>query len=123
MLNKKEMADRLGIHEQTVDRWAEYGIIKAHFYNDHGWQLYEIPGPKSRPNIAVDGIGWWIERQVCRQAPSMGSNLKRCSVKTVSWSPARTPARRKMWSSTSYDLCEAPRYVELTLARASLSSL
>lgn len=44
MLNRKEMADRLRIHEQTVDRWAECGIIKAHFYNDHGWQLYEAPG-------------------------------------------------------------------------------
>ena len=47
MLNKKEMADRLGVHEQTVDRWAEHGLIKAHFYNDHGWQLYEPPGPNT----------------------------------------------------------------------------
>jgi len=47
MLNKKEMADLLGVHEQTVDRWAEHGIIKAHFYNDHGWQLYEPPGPNT----------------------------------------------------------------------------
>jgi hypothetical protein len=38
MLNKKEMADHLGIHEQTVDRWAKHGILKAHLYNDHGWQ-------------------------------------------------------------------------------------
>jgi hypothetical protein len=45
MLNKKEMADRLGIHEQTVDRWAKSGIIRAHLYNDHGWQLYELLGP------------------------------------------------------------------------------
>ncbi len=47
MLNKKEMADRLGVHEQTVDRWAEHGLIKAHLYNDHGWQLYEPPGPNT----------------------------------------------------------------------------
>jgi len=26
MLNRKEMADRLGIHEQTVDRWAKVGL-------------------------------------------------------------------------------------------------
>jgi hypothetical protein len=45
MLNKKEMADRLGVHEQTVERWAKHGIVKAHFYNDHGWQLYELAGP------------------------------------------------------------------------------
>ena len=44
MLNKKEMADRLGIHEQTVDRSAKFGIIRAHSYNDHGWQLYELLG-------------------------------------------------------------------------------
>ena len=45
MLNKKEMADRLGVHEQTVDRWAQSGIIRAHSYNDHGWRLYELLGP------------------------------------------------------------------------------
>jgi len=45
MMNKREMADRLGVHEQTVDRWAEHGIIQAHFYNDHRWQLYAPPGP------------------------------------------------------------------------------
>jgi DNA invertase Pin-like site-specific DNA recombinase len=47
MLNKREMADRLGVHELTVDRWAKHGLIKAHFYNDHGWQLYEPPGPNT----------------------------------------------------------------------------
>jgi hypothetical protein len=47
MLNKKEMADRLGVHEQTVDRWAKHGLIGAHLYNDHGWQLYEPPGPNT----------------------------------------------------------------------------
>ena len=44
MLNRKEMADRLGIHEQTVDRWAKSGLLRAHSYNDHGWQLYELLG-------------------------------------------------------------------------------
>jgi DNA invertase Pin-like site-specific DNA recombinase len=47
MLNKREMADRLGVHEQTVYRWAEHGLIKAHFYNDHGWQLYDPPEPNT----------------------------------------------------------------------------
>ncbi|HEX4138311.1 MAG TPA: hypothetical protein VHY84_27115 [Bryobacteraceae bacterium] len=45
MLNRKEMADRLAIHEQTVDRWAKSGLLRAHSYNDHGWQLYELLGP------------------------------------------------------------------------------
>jgi DNA invertase Pin-like site-specific DNA recombinase len=47
MLNVHEMADRLGVHEQTVERWTEFGLIKAHFYNDNGWRLYEPPGPST----------------------------------------------------------------------------
>ena len=47
MLNRKEMADRLGIHEQTVDRWAKHGILNAHLYNDNGRQLYEVTGPNT----------------------------------------------------------------------------
>lgn len=42
MLNRKETADRLGIHEQTVDRWAKVGLLRAHSYNDHGWELYQL---------------------------------------------------------------------------------
>jgi hypothetical protein len=45
MLSRNEMAARLGITEPTVERWAKFGIIKAHLYNDNGWQLYEAPGP------------------------------------------------------------------------------
>jgi hypothetical protein len=55
MLNKNEVADHLGIHEQTVDRWAKHGIIKAHLYNDHGWQLYELQGP----NIPTKHCSRW----------------------------------------------------------------
>ncbi len=38
----------------------EYAIVKAHSYNDHGWKLYEAPGPNpptkqcSRWNRLVD---------------------------------------------------------------------
>jgi hypothetical protein len=42
LLRKKELADRLGIHECTITRWVEYGIINAHAYNGHAW-LYEEP--------------------------------------------------------------------------------
>jgi DNA invertase Pin-like site-specific DNA recombinase len=44
MLTKDELAKRLGIHEQTLKRWAKHGIIRAHAYNGHAW-LYEDPGP------------------------------------------------------------------------------
>jgi DNA invertase Pin-like site-specific DNA recombinase len=42
LLTKKEVASRLGIHESTLTRWVEYGIIKAHAYNGHAC-LYEEP--------------------------------------------------------------------------------
>jgi DNA invertase Pin-like site-specific DNA recombinase len=45
LLTKQEMADRLGIHEQTLVRWRQHGLIRAHAYNDHGAWLYEDPGP------------------------------------------------------------------------------
>lgn len=63
MLNKKEIADRLGVHEQTVNRWAKFGILKAHSYNDHGWELYEVPGP----NIPAKHCSRW-DRLVDRAA-------------------------------------------------------
>jgi DNA invertase Pin-like site-specific DNA recombinase len=45
LLTKQEMAERLGIHEQTLVQWRKHGIIRAQPYNDHGAWLYEDPGP------------------------------------------------------------------------------
>jgi hypothetical protein len=45
MLTKSEAAARLGIHEATLVRWAEYDLVKRHAYNAHAW-LYELPDPK-----------------------------------------------------------------------------
>lgn len=47
MLTSKEMADRLGIHELTLSRWAEHGIVTRHAYNGHPFFLYEDPGPNA----------------------------------------------------------------------------
>ena len=55
MLNRKQMADHLGIHAATVDRWAKYGLLKAHPYNNNGRQLYEVPGP----NLPVKHCSRW----------------------------------------------------------------
>lgn len=44
MLTKEEAAVCLGIHEATLLRWAEHGIITRHAYNAHAY-LYETPGP------------------------------------------------------------------------------
>lgn len=42
LLTKKQLADRLGIHETTLTSWVKHGIIQAHAYNGHAW-LYEEP--------------------------------------------------------------------------------
>jgi hypothetical protein len=42
MLTKKEAAARLDIHEQTLVRWAECGLVRSHAYNGHH-DLYELP--------------------------------------------------------------------------------
>ena len=44
MLTKEEASVRLNIHEQTLIRWAENGLISRHAYNDHGACLYYEPG-------------------------------------------------------------------------------
>lgn len=75
MLNKREMADRLGVHAQTVDRWTEFGLIKAHFYNDHGWQLFEPPGPK----MPVKHCSRWdrlVDRGAALQAGAQNADLE-----------------------------------------------
>jgi hypothetical protein len=59
MLTPKEMAARLGIHEQTLAQWAKHGIVKRHAYNER-WYLYESPAQNpptkqcSRWNRLVD---------------------------------------------------------------------
>lgn len=59
LLTKEEMAARLGIHVQTLVRWAGHGIVARHAYNGHAF-LYEPPGPNppikqcSRWNQLVD---------------------------------------------------------------------
>ena len=42
MLTGKEAARRLGVHEATLIRWANHGLVKRHAYNAHCY-LYELP--------------------------------------------------------------------------------
>ncbi len=44
MLTKAEAAARLDIHEQTLVRWAEHGLVARHAYNAHAY-LYKEPEP------------------------------------------------------------------------------
>ena len=43
MLTKKELAERLGIHENTLVQWAKNGIVVRHAYSGLAF-LYEDPG-------------------------------------------------------------------------------
>ena len=44
MLTRAEAAARLNIHEETLVRWAEQGLIARQAYNGHAY-LYEEPAP------------------------------------------------------------------------------
>lgn len=44
MLTKSEMKAQLNIHEHTLVRWAQFGIVTRHAYNGYAY-LYEPPGP------------------------------------------------------------------------------
>jgi DNA invertase Pin-like site-specific DNA recombinase len=44
MLTKSEAAARLGIHESTLVRWTDCGLVTRHAYNAHAY-LYEVPDP------------------------------------------------------------------------------
>lgn len=54
MLTKTEAATRLGIHESTLVRWAELGIVIRHAYNAHAY-LYELPDT----NLPAKHCGRW----------------------------------------------------------------
>ena len=43
LLTACEMADRLAVSRQTIDRWHKQGRLRTHAYNDEGFRLYEIP--------------------------------------------------------------------------------
>jgi DNA invertase Pin-like site-specific DNA recombinase len=44
MLTTSEATARLGIHESTLVRWADCGLVTPHAYNAHAY-LYEVPDP------------------------------------------------------------------------------
>jgi predicted site-specific integrase-resolvase len=46
MLTTTEAAARLDIHEATLVRWTEYGLVTKHAYNGHAW-LYDVPDTNS----------------------------------------------------------------------------
>jgi DNA invertase Pin-like site-specific DNA recombinase len=73
MLTKAEAAARLGIHESTLIRWAQCGIVVRHAYNAHAY-LYEVSGP----NAPVKHCSRW-DRLVDRAAAVTTSKTSRPS--------------------------------------------
>jgi hypothetical protein len=66
LLTKAQAANRLGIHEATLLRWAEYGIVTRHAYNAHAF-LYEVP----RQNPPIKQCSRWnrlVDRAAAIQA-------------------------------------------------------
>jgi len=76
MLTKAEAASRLGIHEATLLRWVEHGLVTRHAYNDHAY-LYEQPGP----NLPVKHCSRW-DRLIDRAAATQTSNESKSSLPT-----------------------------------------
>jgi DNA invertase Pin-like site-specific DNA recombinase len=74
MLTKQEAAACLGIHELTLVRWAQHGLVSRHAYNAHAYH-YEAPGP----NSPIKHCSRW-DRLVDRAATSNTSNEPRCSL-------------------------------------------
>lgn len=77
MLTKAEAARRLGIHEATLTRWVQHGLVTRHAYNAHAY-LYEPPGP----NQPVKHCSRW-DRLVDRAEATRAAERARCSSQTV----------------------------------------
>ena len=56
MLSLSEVARRLDVCPQTVNRWRRYGLLLAHAYNDRGECLYEPPGEDAPVRYRRKGV-------------------------------------------------------------------
>ena len=70
MLTKAEAAARLEIHETTLIRWVEHGLVTRHAYNAQAY-LYEAPGP----NPPVKHCSRW-DRLIDRAAATKPASTK-----------------------------------------------
>jgi DNA invertase Pin-like site-specific DNA recombinase len=65
MLPRPEAAERLGISECTLVRWADHGLVRRHAYNAHA-HLYELP----ENNLPVKHSSRWDRLADRAVAPS-----------------------------------------------------
>ena len=75
MLTAKEMAHRLDAHEQTVVRWAKYGIITRHAYVSAQRSHVSAGRPSGHPDClrTQGGSGWEARTQ------ALGRHPQRCA--------------------------------------------
>jgi len=76
MLTTSEAATRLGIHESTLVRWTECGLVTRHAYNAHAY-LYEVPDP----NVPRKHCSRW-DRLVDRSATLQTTKASKPSHRT-----------------------------------------
>jgi DNA invertase Pin-like site-specific DNA recombinase len=81
MLTKKEMAQRLRVHEHTLVQWAKHGIVTRHAYNGHAY-LYEDPGPNP-PTKQCSRWSRLLDRAAVIQTRARGSQLAPIESKEV----------------------------------------
>ncbi|MER9625800.1 helix-turn-helix domain-containing protein [Mesorhizobium sp. M0222] len=82
MLTKKEAAERLNIHEQTLTRWAENGIITCHAYNGH-YDLYELPDIETDlPQKQCSRWNTLVDRATARELAAASAKIFTCDNKS-----------------------------------------
>lgn len=67
-----EMAQHLGIHVQTLERWGEHGLVKRHAYDGYRY-LYEDPGPNP-PTPTPSRWNTLVERGERRRRAATGED-------------------------------------------------
>lgn len=76
MLTTSEATARLGIHESTLARWVDCGLVTRHAYNAHAY-LYEVPDP----NVPEKHCSRW-DRLVDRSAALQTARAAKPSPRT-----------------------------------------
>jgi hypothetical protein len=74
MLTLPEIADQLGIATQTVKRWRDHGLLRAHPYNDKNERLYEPPGDD--PPVKKQGSKLSQRHRFSQVAPSRANEVQ-----------------------------------------------
>ncbi len=79
MLDKREMAERLGVAPATIKVWRAAGLLRYHAYNDKGQCLFEPPGADAPVKHKRQGKTRRRGPQTpCRRAPPQPTDEVQC---------------------------------------------